>query len=122
MNPQQERFGFDVFEAAGWTQTPIEDFEARQRAEQRARERRERAERERRQEREQRERDRRRARPNSSCESAWDVLGVRMGASKAEVRAAWVAACKRHHPDSGGDAETMKRVNAAWNSLKGGLR
>ena len=35
-------------------------------------------------------------------------------ASDAEVRKAYRQAAKRNHPDKGGDAETFKKINEAW--------
>ena len=119
MRAQQTGFGFDIFEMAGFTVPTVEDFKASEaRRAAREREARERAEREARdrQEREQRRYSRSRS---GSVHSHWETLGVRMGASQAEIRAAWVAACKRHHPDAGGDLETMKLINRAYSALKG---
>ena len=132
MRPAQTGFDFDILEMSGFTHQPIEDFEARtrrQRAEREARERRERearearehAERQKREREEQarRERESRRSNARHHHESPWEVLGVRPGASQREIRAAWVRACKAHHPDAGGDLDMMKRVNAAYERLKG---
>ncbi len=41
------------------------------------------------------------------------VLGLGEGASAADVRAARKELAKRHHPDRGGDAATMRRLNEA---------
>ena len=40
--------------------------------------------------------------------------GVEPDASDAEVRKAYRQAAKRNHPDKGGDAETFKKINEAW--------
>lgn len=61
-----------------------------------------------------------RARHTMTWEAACEVLGVSHGASKGEIRKAWAKLAKRHHPDVGGDAEMLKRINAAYNQLKGG--
>ncbi|WP_428155056.1 J domain-containing protein [Brevundimonas sp.] len=45
------------------------------------------------------------------------VLGVRPGASEAEVRAAWKRAMSRAHPDQGGTEGLAIRVNAARDRL-----
>ncbi|VXB43410.1 molecular chaperone DnaJ [Brevundimonas sp. G8] len=45
------------------------------------------------------------------------VLGVRPGASEAEVRAAWKRAMARAHPDQGGTEGLAIRVNAARDRL-----
>lgn len=125
MRAQQAGFDFDLFDMAGIYRTPIEEADAwirqererKARAERMAREQREREDQARR-EREHRARQARR----TAYESPWDVLGVHPGAGKSEIRQAWVRACKRHHPDAGGLEEDMKRVNRAYNDLKGQMR
>jgi hypothetical protein len=48
----------------------------------------------------------------------YDVLGVEPSASAAQLRDAYVALARRHHPDvDGGDAAQMRAVNAAWATL-----
>lgn len=42
------------------------------------------------------------------------VLGVVHGATHDDVRRAWLALARRHHPDRGGDAAAMQAVNDAW--------
>lgn len=45
----------------------------------------------------------------------YDVLGVVPTAATADVRRAYLELARAHHPDrSGGDAATMRAVNAAW--------
>jgi hypothetical protein len=45
----------------------------------------------------------------------YEVLGVRPDASAAELRRAYVALARRHHPDApGGDERRMQSVTAAW--------
>jgi DnaJ domain len=46
--------------------------------------------------------------------SHYDVLGVPPSATQAEVRAAYRAAARDHHPDAGGDAGRMRALNVAW--------
>jgi DnaJ domain len=46
--------------------------------------------------------------------SHYDVLGVSASATQAEVRAAYRAAARDHHPDAGGDAVRMRALNVAW--------
>jgi molecular chaperone DnaJ len=45
------------------------------------------------------------------------VLGVAPGASDAEIKAAYRALVKRHHPDAGGEEAAMLALNAAWEVL-----
>jgi hypothetical protein len=48
----------------------------------------------------------------------YDVLGVAPSAPVAEVRRAYLALARQHHPDRpGGDAATMRAVNEAWTVL-----
>jgi hypothetical protein len=48
----------------------------------------------------------------------YDVLGVAPSAPVAEVRRAYVALARQHHPDRlGGDAATMRAINEAWTVL-----
>ncbi|MCP9775309.1 J domain-containing protein [Cyanobium sp. WAJ14-Wanaka] len=46
------------------------------------------------------------------------VLAVSPGASAAEIKAAYRALVKQHHPDAGGDATTIIALNAAWEILR----
>ena len=47
------------------------------------------------------------------------VLGVRRGASEAEIHAAYRAAVRRTHPDAGGDASAFESVQEAYDVLRG---
>ena len=50
------------------------------------------------------------------------VLGVLPSASASEIKAAYRALVKRHHPDAGGDARWILALNAAWEELRDGDR
>ena len=50
------------------------------------------------------------------------MLGVPCSASTAEIKAAYRALVKRHHPDAGGDAQLILALNAAWEALRDGDR
>ncbi|MEB3361883.1 MAG: J domain-containing protein, partial [Synechococcaceae cyanobacterium] len=45
------------------------------------------------------------------------VLGVAASASAVEIKAAYRALVKRHHPDAGGDERHILELNAAWEVL-----
>jgi molecular chaperone DnaJ len=45
------------------------------------------------------------------------VLGVTSAATAAEIKSAYRALVKRHHPDAGGDDRTILALNAAWEVL-----
>jgi len=45
------------------------------------------------------------------------VLGVSPAATVAEIKAAYRALVKQHHPDAGGDNSTILALNAAWEVL-----
>ena len=45
------------------------------------------------------------------------VLGVSRRSSQAEIKAAYRALVKRHHPDAGGDNQSILALNAAWEVL-----
>jgi hypothetical protein len=48
----------------------------------------------------------------------YDVLGVRQDASRAELRRAYLALARRHHPDRvGGSLDQMQALNQAWATL-----
>lgn len=53
--------------------------------------------------------------PAGAKKDWWDVLGVPLAASPAEVRTAYFALAKIHHPDAaGGNTARMAEINAAY--------
>lgn len=50
----------------------------------------------------------------------YEVLGVKPEASADEIRSAWREAARTHHPDAGGDAETFKRAQWAFDAIASG--
>ncbi len=48
----------------------------------------------------------------------WSMLGVKETATWDEVKSAFRAAAKRHHPDKGGNPLVFKMVSKAWNDFK----
>jgi molecular chaperone DnaJ len=50
------------------------------------------------------------------------VLGLTPEASPAEIKAAYRALVKRHHPDAGGDDQRILALNAAWEALRDQVR
>src|SRR3954469_21077375 len=51
--------------------------------------------------------------------SPYEVLGVPPTATPEEIRRAYLALARRHHPDAGGSADEMRRLNEAWSALSG---
>lgn len=47
----------------------------------------------------------------------YEILGVRQDAPDVVIKAAYKALSQKHHPDRGGDAEVMKRINEAYETL-----
>jgi DnaJ-like protein len=50
-------------------------------------------------------------------EQPWQVLGVSSHATRAEIEEAHSRLAMKHHPDRGGDTNTMARINAARDDL-----
>lgn len=50
-------------------------------------------------------------------EQPFQVLGVSAQASRAEIETAYRRLASEHHPDRGGDAQQMARINAARDAL-----
>jgi molecular chaperone DnaJ len=57
-----------------------------------------------------------------SSPDPYTLLGVSPQASTAEIKAAYRALVKRHHPDAGGNDDTILALNAAWEVLRDGER
>jgi hypothetical protein len=47
----------------------------------------------------------------------YEVLGIPPTASPQEIRRAYLTLARRHHPDAGGSADEMRRLNEAWSAL-----
>ncbi len=56
--------------------------------------------------------------PAATNPDPYRVLGVSRQASPAEIKAAFRALVKRHHPDAGGESEAIVAINAAWALLR----
>ncbi len=56
--------------------------------------------------------------PFSSQNPWWEVLGVSSFATPDEAKAAYRDLVKRHHPDTGGNPETFRRVQAAYEQFE----
>ena len=48
----------------------------------------------------------------------YDILGVSRQASDKELKQAYKKASMQHHPDRGGNEDTFKKVNEAYQTLK----
>lgn len=47
----------------------------------------------------------------------YDILGVKKNASADEIKKAFRKQAQKHHPDAGGDEETFKQINEAYEAL-----
>lgn len=47
----------------------------------------------------------------------YQILGINKSASAEEIKSAYKKKAMQHHPDKGGDAETFKRINEAYQIL-----
>jgi len=61
-------------------------------------------------------------RGETTAQSIWDLLGVSAQATAEEVKAAYRKKAIETHPDHGGDAETFRRVVAAYAEAKKRLK
>jgi len=52
----------------------------------------------------------------------WEVLGVDKAADRKAITNAFRALAKTHHPDAGGDADTFKRLRAAYDQAVARLK
>jgi DnaJ-domain-containing protein 1 len=50
-------------------------------------------------------------------EQPWQVLGLNSHATRDQVEEAWRRLAAKHHPDRGGNADLMARINAARDQL-----
>ena len=57
-----------------------------------------------------------------TMESAHDVLGVRPGASREDVKARFRELARKCHPDAGGRPEDFVRVTLAYERIQAGAR
>ena len=66
--------------------------------------------------------DRLRAITDVNNQSFYNLLGVDVGAAENALRKAYKMTALRNHPDKGGDADTFKRIQKAYEVLVGPLR
>lgn len=48
----------------------------------------------------------------------YEIMGVHRNTPPEILKAVYLAWAKNHHPDVGGDPETFKKVNAAWDQIR----
>jgi curved DNA-binding protein CbpA len=53
----------------------------------------------------------------SSTKNYYDLLEIHRNSTEKEVRKGYKLAALKHHPDKGGDEETFKKLNLAFNIL-----
>ncbi|MFA7691417.1 MAG: J domain-containing protein [Candidatus Hydrogenedentes bacterium] len=60
----------------------------------------------------------RQSRSAQDTDMCYRILGLSPSARWEEIEKAYRAKAKRHHPDLGGDEDTMRAVNEAYNRIK----
>jgi len=55
---------------------------------------------------------------NTDMDMCFRIMGLSPSASWEEIERAYRAKAKIHHPDRGGDEDTMRALNEAYNRLK----
>jgi hypothetical protein len=55
--------------------------------------------------------------PQQNIKSAYDTLGLSIGASKQEIKSAFRRLVKKHHPDTGGDQKQFIAIRQAYEML-----
>jgi len=47
----------------------------------------------------------------------YEILGLKNGASKEDIKKSYRKLCKKHHPDLGGNVEEFRKINEAYKKL-----
>lgn len=55
--------------------------------------------------------------PEMGLKEAREILGVDASADSKEIKSRYRSLAAQHHPDHGGDEETFKRVNKAYDTI-----
>ena len=56
--------------------------------------------------------------PKFDSQNPYHVLGLKSNAAKASIKKAYRNLMNEHHPDKGGDTDTFKKIQEAYNILK----
>lgn len=51
----------------------------------------------------------------------WELLGIERGSTANEIRSAYLAKSREHHPDLGGDTKQFQEIAAAYKRIHSGL-